>query len=181
MQTTIFRNPEKLELNKVIEIFRDTLEEASFETSDIEALADAYAKNPIDKFIITEELQSEGGQGDIMIFSENTKFYKEHIEGISNLEKTTRLVLQEGDSFTGDHRIVPLEGTKYTVKTGRFCPNFLKGKRMFGGDPTYNAVVFESDKPFLIVHREHGNIALPAGKYMFCSQLDADTLSRMMD
>ena len=181
MQTTIFRNPEKLELNRVIEIFRNKLEESYFEKSDIENLADAYAKNPIDKFIITEGLQGAGGQGDILIFSKNTQFYKDHINKIENLKKTDRLVLQEGDSYTGDHRIVPLPHTKYTIKTGKFCPNFLKGKRQWGSDPEYAAVVFTSDKPFLIVHREHGNIALPADSYMFCSQIDADTLSRVMD
>ena len=39
----------------------------------------------------------------------------------------------------------------------------------------------DTDKPFLIYHREHGNMAYTAGKYMFYSQLDPDTLDRMMD
>ena len=180
MQTTIFRNPKNLEINEVIEIFKNTLEESDFEISDIEALAEAYAKNPIDKFIISEELKNEGAQGDILIFSSNTKFYNQHISKISNLKKTDRLVLQEGDSYTGDHRIIPLEGSKYTIKTGTFCPNFLKGKADIR-DPEYTAITFETNKPFLLVHREHGNIALPQGKYIFCSQIDANTLSRVMD
>ena len=181
MKTTIFRNPEKLELNEVINVFKDTLETSEFETSDIEALAEAYAKNPVDKFIVTEELTNEAAQGDILIFAENTDFYKQHIKKIRNLQKTDRLVLQEGDSYTGDHRIVPLEGSNYTIKTGRYCPQFLVGKRVWGGDAEYTAITFETDKPFLIVHREHGNIALPQGKYMFCTQLDPYTLDRMMD
>ena len=73
-----------------------------------------------------------------------------------------------------------MEGSKYTIKTGRFTPAFLKGKSMWR-EPEYQAILFETDKPFLIFHREHGNVALPQGKYMFCSQLDPETLDRMMD
>ena len=181
MNTTVFRNPEKLEMTDVLGLFKDTLETADFEKSDIEALAEAYAKNPVDKFIVTEELTSESGQGDILIFSEKTSFYKEHLNKIKGLKKTDRMVLQEGDSYTGDHRLVPLEGSELTLKVGQFCPNFLVGKRMWGSDPSYAIRTLEIDKPFLIVHREHGNIALPAGKYMFCTQLDPATLNIMMD
>ena len=106
--------------------------------------------------------------------------YKSEAKRVKNLEKTDRLVLQEGDSFTGDHRIIPLEGTNYTIQKGTFCPSFLAGKADFR-DPSLSAIMFESDKPFLVFHREHGNIALPKGKYMFCSQMDPDTLARMMD
>lgn len=181
MQTTIFRNPEKLEISEVIDVFKDSLQSSKeFSTSEIEQLAEIYAKNPVDKFIVTEELRNDGAQGDIMIIAEHTDLYKSEIKNVKNLEKTDRLVLQEGDSFTGDHRIIPLEGTNYTVQKGTFCPSFLKGKADWR-DPQVPAVLFETDKPFLVFHREHGNIALPKGKYMFCSQLDPDTLSRMMD
>ena len=183
METTIFRNPEKLAINEVIEVFKDSLKGTeAFEASDIEALAETYAKNPVDKFIITETLTGANGaaQGDIMIIGEKTDLYKQHIATIKNLQKTDRLVLQEGDSMTGDHRLVPMEGSKYTIKTGRFTPAFLKGKSMWR-EPEYQSIFFETDKPFLIFHREHGNVALPQGKYMFCSQLDPETLDRMMD
>ena len=125
-------------------------------------------------------MHNDGAQGDIMIIAEHTDLYKSEIKRVKNLEKTDRLVLQEGDSFTGDHRIIPLEGTNYTVQKGTFCPSFLSGKSDWR-DPQLTAILFETDKPFLVFHREHGNIALPKGKYMFCSQLDPDTLSRMMD
>lgn len=183
METTIFRNTENLGINEVIEVFKSSLaEKEEFEASDIEALAEQYAKNPVDKFIITEALTGANGaaQGDIMIIGEHTNLYKQHIATIKNLQKTDRLVLQEGDSMTGDHRLVPMEGSKYTIKTGRFTPAFLKGKSMWR-EPEYQAILFETDKPFLIFHREHGNVALPQGKYMFCSQLDPVTLDRMMD
>ena len=183
METTIFRNPEKLAINEVIEVFKDSLAETGvFSQSDIEALAETYAKNPVYKFIITETLTGANGaaQGDIMILGENTNLYKDHYSSIRNLQKTDRLILQEGDSMTGDHRLIPMEGSKYTVQTGKFTPSFLKGKSMWR-DPEYQAILFETDKPFLIFHREHGNVALPEGKYMFCSQLDPVTLNIMMD
>ena len=182
MKTTIFRNPNNLNIDEVINVFKDELEtKEAFSNSDINELVEVYAKNPVDKFVITETLTHEAGQGDILIFAENTDLYKSYIKEIKTFEKTNRLVLQEGDSFTGDHRIVPLEGSKYTISTGKFCPNFLKGKRRWGSDVECTAIVFETDKPFLIFHREHGNVALPKGRYMFCSQLDPKTLSRMMD
>ena len=183
MKTTIFRNPEKLELNEVIDLFKDSLEKTEvFSDSEIEVLAETYAKNPVDKFIVAEELSGtdDACQGDIIVLAEKTNMYKENYPRVKGWKETDRLVLQEGDSFTGDHRIIPLEGTNYTVQKGTFCPSFLKGKADWR-DPQVPAVLFETDKPFLVFHREHGNIALPKGKYMFCSQLDPDTLSRMMD
>ena len=182
METKIFRNPEKLNIEEVINVFENDLNTRDdFSRTEIEELVDIYAKNPVDKFVIADELTYNAAQGDILIFAEATDFYKEHIKQIKNLKKTDRLVLQEGDSFTGDHRIVPLKDSNYKIQTGRFCPNFLKGKRTWGSDAEYTAITFETDKPFLIFHREHGNVALPKGKYMFCSQLDPDTLDRMMD
>lgn len=184
MKTVIFRNPENLEKTEVAKIFADTLKETEvFSDSDIEILAETYAKNPTDKFIIAEELTGtdDACQGDIIILPEKTNMYKENYPRVKNWTKTERLVLQEGDSLTGDHRIIPAEGSKYEIKTGKFCPKFLEGKRIWGSDAEYTAVSFETDKPFLIFHREHGNQAYTAGKYMFYSQLDPETLSRMMD
>lgn len=182
MKTIIFRNPEKLGKDDVLNEFISSLKETeSFTTSEIENLASIYAKNPTDRFIITEEFTCGTAQGDILINSEKSELYRDNFSRIKNLKKTDRLILQEGDSLTGDHRLIPLEGSNYTVQTGRFTPKFLEGKRRWGGDVEYSAIVFETDKPFLIFHREHGNVALPQGKYMFCSQLDPFTLDRMMD
>ena len=184
MKTIIFRNPENLEAQEVTGIFKDSLVEAEvFSDSEIEILAETYAKNPTDKFIITEDFEAtdDACQGDIIVVPENTNMYQENIKRIKNLQKTDRLVLQEGDSLTGDHRIIPSEGSNYTMEEGKFTPKFLEGKRIWGGDAEYTAKVFETDKPFLIFHREHGNQAYKAGKYMFYSQLDPETLSRMMD
>lgn len=184
MKTTIFRNPEKLEMTDVISTFKEALKDAEvFSDSEIETLAETYAKNPVDKFIVTGDIEAtdDACQGDIIVLAEGTNMYKENIGRVKELKKTDRLVLQEGDSLTGDHRIIPAEGSNYTIKVGRFTPKFLEGKRVWGGDASYTAITFETDKPFLIFHREHGNMARCAGKYMFYSQLDPETLNRMMD
>ena len=170
MKTTIFRNPEKLGINEVIDLFKDSLEKSEvFSESEIDLLAETYAKNPVDKFIVAEELSGsdDACQGDIIVLGEKTNMYKENYPRVKGGKETDR--------------IIPAEGSTYTVKQGKFTPKFLEGKNMWGREAVYNAISFTTDKPFLIFHREHGNMAYTAGKYMFYSQLDPDTLDRMMD
>lgn len=177
----IFRNKEELSTEEVLKLFKSSVEETDlYEKSDIELLVDAYAKNPVDKFIVTEKLDVEAAQGDILIWAKGTSMYKKNFKELRDLKETDRRVLQEGDSMTGDHRIVTIEGTNLSIKEGKFTPAFLKGRNSWG-DQTYRGLAVTSDKPFLIVHREHGNMALPAGEYMVCSAMDSTTLSRMMD
>ena len=179
--TKIFRNEQKLDTVEVVDLFKKTMEETDvYEKSDIEQLADAYAKNPVDKFIVSEKLDVEAAQGDILIWAKGTTMYNENFKNLKDLHPTTRMVLQEGDSMTGDHRVVTIENTKMVIKEGVFTPAFLKGKNSWG-DRSHRGLLVTSDKPFLIVHREHGNIALPAGEYMVCSAMDSTTLSRMLD
>lgn len=182
MKTTkIFRNEEKLNTSEVVGLFKKSMEGTTiYRKSEIEQLADAYAKNPVDKFIISEKLDVEAAQGDILIWAKGTSMYEANFKNLHDLKKTTRTVLQEGDSMTGDHRIVTIPGTKLSIKEGKFTPAFLKGRNSWG-DRDYRGLAVTSDKPFLIVHREHGNMALPAGEYMICSAMDSTTLSRMMD
>ena len=181
METIIFRNEQDLDNEKVLDLFKTKLQEAEcYNSTEIEQLAEEYAKNPVDKFIISKKLDVEAAQGDILIWAKGTSMYKQNIGNLKSLKKTDRMVLQEGDSMTGDHRIVPLPNSKLTIKEGQFTPAFIKGKNAWG-DRTYRGLVVKSDKPFLIVHREHGNIALPADEYMICTALDASTLARMMD
>ena len=183
MGTTIFRNPQNLGEKEVLTKFETTLKEnGNFQKTDIEQLVDAYAKNPVDKFIVSDGDLTEtfGRQGDILFWSEDSEMYKKEIKGVHGLSKTTRLVLQPDDSVTGDHRLVPLPKSNFTLQEGKFKPSFLKGKNRWG-DRDYDCLVLNIDKPFLVVHREHGNMALTAGKYMICSQLDPQTLYRMMD
>ena len=86
MKTIIFRNPEKLGNEDVLNEFINSLKETkSFATSEIENLADIYAKNPTDRFIITEEFTCGTAQGDILINSEKSELYKENFSRIKNL------------------------------------------------------------------------------------------------
>ena len=180
MQTTIFRNEEKMDFSEVLKRFERTLTKTpSFKKSEIEELVDIAAKNPVDKFIVSELPNVPTMQGDILLWSELTDEYKENIEKVKDLKETTKLVLQDDDSITGDHELVPLKNSKYTLKTGRFIPSILEGQ--LWGTNSYDCKILEIDTPFLIKHREHGNIALTAGKYMICTSLDSETLTKMRD
>ena len=180
METTIFRNEEKISTEEVLKRFVETLERSyNVEQSEIDMLTEIAAKNPVDKFIISEMPDEAARQGDILIWSEKSPEYKANISRVRNLQKTDRLVLQEGDSLTGDHEIVPVSTAKYTMQTGEFIPEIVAG--VARGD-TWNCKLLEIDSPFILKHREHGNMTfLKAGKYMFCSQMDAESLERMKD
>lgn len=180
MQTTIFRNEEKIDLSQVIEMFERTLQKTpTFKKSEIEELVDIMAKNPVDKFIVSEVPDVPVMQGDLIIWSELTDEYKNNIKKIKDLKDTNRLVLQDNDSITGDHELVPLKNAKYTLKTGKFIPDILEGR--IWGNNSYDCKVLEIDTPFLIKHGEHGNIALTPSKYIICSSLDSETLTKMQD
>ena len=181
MQTTIFKNENKVSTAEVIKIFNKELKENfTVKKSEIEELTDIMAKNPVDKFIIAEKPTNPVMQGDILIWSEETNEYKENFPLVKDLQTTTRLVLQDDDSLTGDHELVPLKGSKFTLKTGKFVPPLLK--EHFWGNNAYDCKILEIDSPFIIKHREHGNITfLSKGKYMICSSLDSETLTRMRD
>ena len=177
----VFRNENEVSTQEVLDRFKSELEATNlYEKSEIEMLVDLMSKNPTDRFMISTVPDVEGAQGDILIWAKGTTMYNENFPNLHGLQKTTRTVLQEGDSMTGDHRIVTIPGTKLTIKEGKFTPAFLKGRNSWG-DRDYRGLSVTSNKPFLIVHREHGNMALPAGEYMICSAMDSTTLSRMMD
>ena len=183
MTTSVFKNPKKVSTQEVIETFRNRLIkdfEKSFKKSEIEELVDLAAKNPTDKFVVTDYPDVEVMQGDILFWSNLTDEFKEIRPIIKNLTKTDKLVLQDNDSITGDHRLVILPETKYSLKTGKFVPPILKGKNSWG-DRLYDCKVLEIDKPFLVFHREHGNLTMPAGEYIICSSMDSQTLDKMMD
>ena len=180
MQTTIFRNENKVSTEEVLNIFTQTLKTTElFEKSEIEELSDIVAKNPTDKFIISEKPNVPVMQGDLLIWSDLTNEYKKEFPRVKNLAPTSRMVLQDDDSITGDHELVPLKNAKYTLKTGKFVPSILEGHTW--GSNSYDCKILEIDTPFVIKHREHGNIALTAGKYMICSSLDSESLTRMRD
>lgn len=179
MQTTVFRNEEQISTKEVLEKFVETLESSyEIERNEIDELTDIVAKNPTDKFIIAEMPDQPVRQGDILIWSELTDEYKESLRTIKDLKETTRMILQDGDSITGDHELIPISGAHFTMKTGRFTPSVLADSVA----EDYDCKLLEIDSPFVLRHREHGNITfLTPGKYMFCSQLDSETLEKMRD
>lgn len=187
MTTTILENKtlenktKEMSFEKFLETFTKTIEKTStVNRSEIEELTEIMAKNPVDKFVISEQPTTLVRQGDILIWSEKTEEYKENFPTVKNLQTTTRMALQDGDSITGDHELVPLKGAKFTLQTGKFIPPLLK--EHFWGDNAYDCKILEIDSPFVIKHREHGNITfLSKGKYMICSLLDSETLTKMRD
>ena len=96
-----------------------------------------------DKFVISEQPTTLVRQGDILIWSEKTEEYKENFPTVKNLQTTTRMALQDGDSITGDHELVPLKGAKFTLQTGKFIPPLLK--EHFWGDNAYDCKILEID------------------------------------
>jgi hypothetical protein len=180
MNTVIFQNENKVSTKEVLGIFKETLEDMElFEQSEIEELSDILAKNPVDKFIVSTKPTNVCMQGDLLIWSDLTKEYKENFPKVTDLQLTDKMVLQDGDSLTGDHRLVPLRGANFTLKTGKFIPSILKNASI--NRNSYDCKILEIDTPFVITHREHGNMTLAAGKYMICSSLDSETLEKMKD
>lgn len=183
MTTTILerkQESQELSMNDFLNRFRDTLETTYQRQNEIEELTELMAKNPVDKFVITEKPTVPVYQGDIIIWSELTKEFKENYSKVQNLKATDSTILQEDDSITGDHELVPLQGAKCTILEGTFVPDLLAG--VFWGNKQYNCKVIDIDSPFVVKHREHGNITfLTPGKYMVCSSLDSETLTRMRD
>ena len=183
MTTTILERKietEELSMSEFLSRFRDTLETTYKRQSEIEELTELMAKNPVDKFVITEKPDVAVCQGDIIIWSELTDEFKENYPKIRNLKVSNSMVLQEDDSITGDHELVALKNADVTVQTGEFVPSILEGH--LWGNRTYGCKVITVDSPFVVKHREHGNITfLTPGKYMVCSSLDSETLTRMRD
>lgn len=180
MEATIFKNENKVSTEEVLELFTQSLKNTNlFAKSEIEELTDIAAKNPVDKFIISEKPDAVVMQGDLLIWSDLTKEFKQEFPRVKDLQPTTRMVLQDNDSITGDHELVTLKNAKFTLMTGKFIPTILE--KVTWGRNAYDCKILEIDTPFVIKHREHGNITLTAGKYMICSSLDSETLSKMRD
>ena len=105
MTTTVLENREKkLNQEEFLNSFTKTLKEGfAVKKSEIEKLTDIMAKNPVDKFIVSERPKDFIAQGDLLIWFEDTPQFKENYPKIKNLQPTTKMALQEDDSITGDH------------------------------------------------------------------------------
>lgn len=181
MNTVIHRKAEGITGEQVVSMFKEELakKESQYQTlSEIEELVNTYAKTPTDNFIVTDvaDLKRPICQGDIEIHNEVSDYYKETIDTVMDLRPARDMNLQEGVSVTGDHRIIAISGANMSIQDGRFvAKDGVLGRR------PYECKIVETDKPFLIAHREHGNIALPAGKYLVFTQIDTKTQRRVYD
>lgn len=174
-QTTIFRNEEKINKQEVIKQFEKTLNQSKNYSNSIEGLVKLFAKNPTDNFIVYgTPVKQEAAQGDILIFASETAQYKTLIKTVSNKKDSDSMNLQEGNSMTGDHRVVPLKGSKVTIEECSVKPTILNGR-------SYPAKIITADMPFLLTHSEHGNVAFPEGTYMSCVALDPSNMTRILD
>lgn len=181
---TVFRNEEKAGLGEVLGRLRMSLESNTevYKKDDIDLLVTLYAKNPVDKFIISNFPTVEIAQGDVLIWAKGTSMYNENFPKLKDLHETKSLTLQPNDSITGDHKIVLLKNTEIKIMEGYFIPSLLeKAHADLEIRKRIRGLVVNVSKPFLIFHREHGNIVLPKGEYMVCSQLDPRSLTTMLD
>ena len=116
MQTTIFKNENKVSTEEVLKIFNKHLQkDYEVPNNEIEELTEIMAKNPVDKFIISEKPTDPVMQGDILIWAEGTEEYRLNFPKVTNLVPTTKMVLQEDDSITGDHELVTLKNAKFIL------------------------------------------------------------------
>ena len=169
-----------LSSEEIVSVFRTALTDNSkvYEPSEIEALADLHAKHLTDNFVVSNEdgkIKSIK-QGDILIHGCESKYYKEVESSISVGDETDNRNLQDGVAITGDHKVIPVEGANLVINDGMFRPKDNVTRR-----GRHTCKIITSDKPFLITHQEHGNVALPAGKYLSFVALDPKTQQRIID
>ena len=182
MPTMILENKnEQLSQKEFLNSFVQTLEKNySLKRSEIEELTDIAAKNPVDKFVIFEKPDDFVAQGDLLIWSDITEQYKINFPRVTILEPAVSMALQDEDSITGDHELVTPKNAKFTLQKGKFIPPILEDH--LWNSNSYDCKILEIDSPFIIKHREHGNFTfLTKGKYMICSSLDSESLSKMRD
>lgn len=181
-KSAIQRPTEGFTGEEVIKSFKSALTERkeTYSESDIEELANIYAKSPTDNYVVydKEDLKLPLYQGDILLYHESSDFYNKVKPSIRLGAKTNSRVLQEqdGGGVTGDHEIVGIDGSELTITEASYVPldNVTRGRSM-------NCKIIEASKPFVLKHREHGNIAFPAGKYMSVTQINAKDLTIMLD
>lgn len=169
MNNTVFRNEKCVTDENVLKYFRQEIEKRESYINCIEDLVDIYAKNPSDHFIVTDKpLNIEVVQGDVLIWSKDCGSYKRFIE---DTEITTEIPenynLQGATSVTGDHRVVPMPNSNFKITIAKISVDVGFNQKYI-----HEGRYILSDKPFLVTHREHGNVALPAGEYLACVALN---------
>ena len=172
--------------------YKTVLESTPSFSKDVVEFSEIMAKHPADIFIVTSFPKGERceqiRQGDVYLFRKGDETegsfdnvqYAKYAPTVKNIKepKNKSMNLQFGEAITGDHKVVPLKGTKCTVMD---CTIDLPVKNDFGRDAEYNVKIIKADGPFAVTHREHGNITCPQGTYLACVQMDPRTLSRVQD
>lgn len=180
-QTIVHRITDGVTGTEVINLFKQAMSSNNdvYSEEDIERLSNAYAKNPTDNFVVySSDLENLIAQGDILLNHESSKFFKDVEPSFRLQNETQSRNLQEvdGGGITGDHAISGIDNEDLKITLGTYVPsdNITKGGSM-------NCKIIEAKKPFVITHKEHGNIACPAGKYMARTQINANNMRIMLD
>lgn len=180
-KSVVHRPTEGMDKAEVIKHFESALndrKELYAGETEIEKLTALYAKHATDNFSVTDEadLRFPIKQGDILLSHTSSKYYAKVEKSIRNLKETEDRNLQEGHAITGDHMVRTTEGANLTIQNGTYVPpgNITNGR-------DYRCKIIKSDKPFIITHQEHGNIALPAGTYLARTAINPDNLNIMLD
>lgn len=181
MQTVIHRKDDSFTKADVMTKLKSELDKRAEQyggASEAEELANMYAKTYTDNFIVMDVSDADCmiSQGDIILHTTSSNYFNSIKDSIMDERPAKNMNLQEGTALTGDHVVIPMEGANLEIKDARFIPaDSILGRR------PYECKIVKSDKPFLIAHREHGNITMPANEYLVYSQIDAKTQRRVMD
>ena len=179
MTDTIVRKEEKSQDITSVVLYKNLLAQKREYQDYLTSIAELFAKSPTDNFVILENpVTSVIMQGDILLFSNNTTEYKEYMKTFKELHEPVRNNnLQEGSAVTGNHEAVPIDGHKIKITNGTVTLKNIGNLKKVN----YKVKLLESEHPFVLFHKEHGNITMPSGTYLCMPQLDAKTLRRVQD
>jgi len=181
----------ELTTTEFVKRYADVVKENKTFSKDVLEFSELMAKHPADVFIVTSFEEGKTceqiRQGDIYLFRAGSKedgtldnvMFSKYIKSLSNRKTTESMNLQIGAALTGDHKVIPLKGTKISIEDCTITLPIANG----WGEQTlqYPVKYIVADGPFGVFHQEHGNITCPKGTYLACTQLDARTLTRMRD
>jgi hypothetical protein len=171
-----------------IKSYTKVISDSKVFSKDVLELSEIQAKHPADVYIVQSFEEGKPceqiRQGDIYLFRagdgktlDNVQYAK-YFPTLRKQNESNSMALQFGNSITGDHRVVPLAGTKVKITE---CTIELPIPGFRGNTSPYDVKLVEADGPFCVVHSEHGNITTTAGTYLACTQIDARSLQRMRD
>lgn len=180
MTTKITRQQETTR-EDFIKQYTEHVEQVDSIKADVLELAELQAKHPADVYIVADfkegEVIPEIEQGDILLWKKGSRQYERYIGTVNSRKETKSRNLQLGESITGDHLVVPLKNSNLTIEDCVITIDRGSNRRSL----SYPAKIINADQPFCVVHREHGNVTLPAGEYMSCVSLDPKSMTRMLD